>query len=82
MLVNKESTSKLVIYWSLSWAKIPSAKIKESVTVVRISIPLCVYKCRLFSFQYYVANFTILLKTKCMSIYYYIRHGFRKLAVK
>ena len=31
--------------------------------------PICVYSYRLFSFQYYVMNFTILPKLECMNIY-------------
>ena len=47
--------------------------------IVRIQLPL-------LSFQYHVTNFTILSKTKCMSIYYHFRRGhessgFRNLAL-
>ena len=55
--------------------------------IIYPSIPLCIYNCRLISFQYYVTNFTILSKTKCLSIYHRLRHdhessGFQKLAIK
>ena len=33
-----------------------------------LSITLCIYICRLFSFQYYITIFCILSKTECMSI--------------
>ena len=50
-----------------------------------LSIPLCVYNFRLFSFHYYVTTFVFYQKTECKSIYYHFRHGhesssFRKLA--
>ena len=48
-----------------------------------LSVPLCVYNCRLSSFQYFVTSFNTLSKTECISIQYYFRrdhesNGFRK----
>ena len=36
-------------------------------------IPSCLCNFRLFSFRYYVINFTFLSKAECMSIYYHFR---------
>ena len=62
----KEEDSWLPL--GLFWCNISGYHMISCYIIWFPSVPLSVYKCRLFSFQYFVTNFSIWSKAECISI--------------